>query len=193
VSDLLPILIGIVVVNDLAYARLPGRCPFLQAGAEPRAGVAATAAIVLTLLLTAAIFRFVDAALLVPLDHAELRLLACVVIVVAAVPAAELAVQSFAASHAQGAAQWPPHIMVNGAMLSAVLVATDKFAALLPAMAWAVATGAGFGLLMAAYADARRRLHTGEVPLPLRGAAIVLVTGGMLTLAASGLSGLLRS
>lgn len=192
-SDLLPILVGIVVVNDLAYARLPGRCPFLQAGAGPRAAFAATAAIVLTLLLTAAIFRLVDASLLVPLDHAELRLLVCVVIVVAVVPAAEAAVQAFAAPTARGAVQWPPHIMVNGAMLAAVLVATDKFAALLPAMAWAIATGTAFGLLMAAYAEARRRLHTGEVPQPFRGAAIVLITGGMLTLASSGLSGLLRS
>lgn len=192
-SDLLAILIGIVVVNDLAYARLPGRCPFLHAGNEPGPALAATAAIVLTLLLTAAIFRFVDAFLLAPLDHAELRLLACVVIVVAVVPAAEVAVQTFAAPAARGLVQWPPHIMVNGAMLAAVLVATDRFNALLPAMAWAGATGAGFGLLMAAYAQVRRRLHTDDVPQPFRGAAIALITGGMLTLALSGLSGLLRS
>lgn len=192
-NDFVAIMVGIVLANELALPRLPGPVPFLGQGAEPRAALGTTAAIVLTLLPTAAIFLLADAFLLVPFEHTELRLLASTVIVVAVAPVVEAAVGYPGSPIAPGKAPWPPHIVVNCAMLAGALAVTGRFATLASAMAWAAGTGAGFGLLMAACAESRRRLRAGDVPQPFRGAAITLITGGMLSLALQGLSGLLRN
>ncbi len=61
-------------------------------------------------------------------------------------------------------------------------------------LAGAALAGAGTGLvftaLLAALAPLRERVAAADVPAPLRGSAIALVTGGLLAIALSGVTGL---
>lgn len=190
-SDFFPILIGIVLIDDLVLTRLPGPYPLLlRTGIGPGPALAAVLAISAVLMLTAAASCGIDSWLLGPLNHPELRLIAGTLVVVTAVPLVEFAFH--AARPTLAPAVWPARLTVNCAMLAAVLVSTGKFPTLGPALTWAAGTGLGFGLTTILYAELRRRLAAGDVPEPFRGAAIALVTGGILTLAFNGLAGMLR-
>lgn len=191
-TDLLPILVGIVLVNDFVLARFLGPCPFLGPRPTLPGAMAATLAVSVTLVASAMLAWALQAWLPEPLGHGKLQLLATTLAVVIMVPMLEAASEVSLVSKRLAPVPWAGHVMVNSSMLAAVLVSTGKFSAPGMAIVWAAGTGIAFGLTLLLYAEVRDRLASGDVPPAFRGPAIALLTGGILSLACRGLGGMLR-
>jgi electron transport complex protein RnfA len=183
-TNLLAILIGAALVNRLVLVRFPAFGPL-----PVRAGV-----LVYTLALTLAmaVTWLFDASLFQALDLRELRLPTLILATAAATPLAAVAARLMSPTPGGAASGSQPLIMINGALLGAGLLATREPATLMSAIGWAFATGLGFVLILVLVSEMEKRLEAADIPPPFSGAAIMLVTAGLMSLAFSGIAGLVR-
>jgi electron transport complex protein RnfA len=85
-----------------------------------------------------------------------------------------------------------PLIAADCAVLSAALYNGQQGLNLLESVLLGGAAATGFGLLLIIFATLRSRISRADVPRPLRGLPLELLTAGLLALAFSGCSGLVR-
>ncbi len=187
-TDFLAILVGVALVNHLVLARYPAFSPLAARRGRLRLPRAHAFAMTLALTLAMATVWLLDSKVFQDLGFRELRLPVLILAAMAAVPLAALPARMTGPAAAPGRAL----LTIDCAMLGAALLATRELPTLTAAVAWAVATALGFLLLLPLLADIDERLESAEVPPRLAGAAIMLVTAGLMSLAFSGVAGMVR-
>ena len=85
-----------------------------------------------------------------------------------------------------------PVLASNCALLGVELLNSTASRSFVAALFYGAGASLGFGLALALIAGLRERLQHADVPLPFRGAAIVFVTAGILSLAFLGFAGFAR-
>ncbi len=191
-ADLIVILVGIVLANQFVLVRFPSIAPPVEPGCRRQASLAVLSATTLVLALAAALAWLAVAWLLEPAGLLELRLLVIILSVVGVAAIVTPLLRRARQGVSRTADPARSLVMVNAAALAVALLATRESGTLLDTLAWATGTGLGFALLMQAFAELRARLDAGTTPAPFRGTAIALVSAGIVALAFSGLSGILR-
>ena len=86
-----------------------------------------------------------------------------------------------------------PLITTNCAVLGVALLNTSQSESFLQALAYGIGAGLGFCLVMILFAGLRERLAVADVPVPFKGAAIALVTAGLMSMAFIGFAGVIRN
>lgn len=191
-TNLLAILIGAVLVNQLVVVRFPALWPLAPDAKNLSLPPAASLVMILALAMGVAITWLTDAWLLQALDLRELRLLALLLATISAVPLVMLLAGLAGTTRQQALGPYRPLITTHCVLLGAALLVTHDPATLNSAIAWALATGIGFSVILALFAQLRERLEAADVPAPFQGAAIALVTAGLMSLAFSGIATVAR-
>jgi len=189
-SDLLLIIVATVLVNNFVLVKFLGLCPFLGAGAKLETAVGMSLATTLVLTLASAFSYLIDTWLLQPFDLEYLRLLSFILVIAGAVQFTELLIRRSSPILYQVLGLYIPLITTNCAVLGVALLNIRQSHTLLEAIAYGIGAGLGFFLVMALFAGIRERLDAADVPQAFRGAAIALVTAGMMSLAFIGFTGL---
>ena len=83
-----------------------------------------------------------------------------------------------------------PLITTNCAVLGVALITTREQSSLAAAVVTGFGAALGFTLVLMMFAALRERLDTADVPRPLKGSAIALVTAGIMSLAFMGFAGM---
>ena len=191
-TDLALIILATVLVNNFVLVKFLGLCPVL--GASTRLDTAAGMSLATTFVLTiaAAASYLIDTYLLVPFQLEYLRLLSFIVVIAASVQFTELFVRHSSPMLHQVLGIYLPLITTNCAVLGVALLNTRQSGNFIEALAYGIGAGLGFGLVMVLFAGLRERLDGADVPVPMRGPAIALVTAGMMSMAFIGFTGMLR-
>jgi electron transport complex protein RnfA len=132
----------------------------------------------------------VHAWLLEPFGLEYLRTLAFILLIACVVQLAELVVRAQNPLLHEMLGVFLPLITTNCAVLGVALLNLEQRHGLLESLVFGASAGAGFGLVLVAFAALRERLESGELPETFRGAPIALVTAGLMALAFLGLAGL---
>ena len=85
-----------------------------------------------------------------------------------------------------------PLIASNCALLGVALLNSAASRSFVAALFYGAGASVGFGIALALIAGLRERIARADVPMPFRGAAIVFVTAGILSLAFLGFAGFAR-
>lgn len=191
-TEILVIVVGAALVNNFVLVRFLGLCPLLGTGArlDTAAGMSAATAIVLTV--TAVLTWLLNDFLLVPLGLGFLRIIVFIMIVAGAVQLTELVIRRLSPLLHQRLGIYLPLITTNCAVLGVALLNAGEAGSFMEALALGLGAGLGFALVMVLFASLRERLEAAPVPVAFRGAAIALVTAGMMSLAFVGFAGLGR-
>ncbi len=191
--DLLLIILATVLVNNFVLVKFLGLCPLLGASTrlETAAGMSLATTFVLTL--AAALSFLVDHWLLIPFELEYLRLVSFIVIIAAAVQFTEMFVRHASPLLHQVLGIYLPLITTNCAVLGVALLNTHQSTRFVEALAYGIGAGLGFCLVMILFAGLRERVDAADVPAPFRGAAIALVTAGLMSMAFIGFTGLFRA
>jgi len=83
-----------------------------------------------------------------------------------------------------------PLITTNCAVLGVALLNLQMSHNLMQSLAYGFGAALGFSLVLLLFAGLRERLDRADVPAPFQGAAIALVTAGLMSLAFMGFAGL---
>ena len=83
-----------------------------------------------------------------------------------------------------------PLITTNCAVLGVALLNVNKEHNFIESLTFGFSAAVGFSLVLVLFAAMRERLAVADVPLPFQGAAIGMITAGLMSLAFMGFSGL---
>lgn len=192
-ADYFAIVIGLALVNQFVLARTAAAGPFplhpaALAGTSLRL-LAITAVVTGAALIGSLLDRWVIA----PLDLGTWRLAADALVIVAL---AELA-EKFLARDGSRLGRDPesdlPLITINSVALGLMLLLIADELSLAGALLYGAGTGVTFAAVTLMLNGLRERLDAADIPASWRGAAIIVVSAGMLSLALTGLSGIVRN
>ena len=191
-SELFVILVGTALVNNFVLVRFLGLCPFLgvSRNLESAAGMSLATAFVLTLSSAAA--YLLQEYVLAPLGLEYLRTIAFILVIAASVQLTEIMVRRTSPVLHQVLGIYIPLIATNCAVLGVALLNVQQSKGFVQSVFYGFGASAGFALVLVMFAAIRERLEAADVPAPFRGAAIALMTAGIMSLAFIGFSGMAR-
>jgi len=191
-TEYLLILVSTVLVNNFVLVQFLGLCPFMSVSrkVETATGMALATTFVLTL--SSVSSYVVNEYVLLPLGLEYLRLIAFILVIAAVVQFTEMIVHKTSPLLYQVLGIFLPLITTNCAVLGVALLNTQKQHTFLESAIYGFGAAVGFSLVLILFAGMRERLTAADVPKPFKGAAISLITAGLMSLAFMGFSGLVK-
>ena len=189
-TELALILLGTILVNNFVLVQFLGLCPFMGVSKklETATGMALATAFVLTL--ASAASWIVETAVLQPLDLIYLRTPAFILIIAVLVQFTEMVMHKNFPLLYNVLGIFLPLITTNCAVLGVALQSVTKGFTFLHSLFYGVGAAVGFALVLVLFAAMRERLDVADVPAPFSGAALSMITAGLMSLAFLGFTGL---
>lgn len=186
------ILLGAVLVNNVVLVRILGLCPFMGVSKKLETATGMGAATTFVLTLGCGTSYVIDHWLLLPYGLEYLRTLSFIVTIAAIVQLTELVVQKTSPVLHQVLGIYLPLITTNCAVLGIPLLNINLKHDFIESLLFGFGSSIGFTLALTLFAGLRERLDGADVPALLKGNAIALITGGIMSLAFMGFAGLDR-
>ena len=189
-SEFAIILLSTVLVNNFVLVQFLGLCPFMGVSnkLETAIGMATATTFVLTL---ASVCSFlVHTWILVPLQLTFLKTISFILVIAAVVQFAKMFIEKTSPLLYRVLGVFLPLITTNCAVLGVALQNTNKSHTFLESTFYGFGAAVGFSLVLILFSAMRERLAVADVPLPFRGAAVGMITAGLMALAFMGFAGL---
>jgi len=186
------ILVSTVLVNNFVLVKFLGLCPFMGVSRklETATGMALATTFVLTLSSIAS--YLVNEYLLAPLGLEYLRTITFILVIAVVVQFTEMVVHKTSPMLYQVLGIFLPLITTNCAVLGVALLNVQQQHGFLQSAVYGFGASVGFSLVLILFAAMRERINVADVPEAFRGAAIALITAGLMSLAFMGFSGLVK-
>ncbi len=189
-ADYSILLIGAVLVNNFVLVQFLGLCPVMGVSnkLESAIGMAGATTFVLTLAAFTSWLTFEW--VLKPLGLEFLRTLAFILVIAVVVQFTEMMVRKSSPLLPKTLGVYLPLITTNCAVLGVALINVTRGFGLVHATLYGFGASLGFSLVLVLFAAMRERLAVADVPVPFKGAAISMITAGLISLAFMGFAGL---
>lgn len=186
------ILVSTVLVNNFVLVKFLGLCPFMGVSRklETATGMALATTFVLTLSSVAS--YLVNEYLLAPLGLEYLRTITFILVIAVVVQFTEMVVHKTSPLLYQVLGIFLPLITTNCAVLGVALLNVQQHHGFLQSAVYGFGASVGFSLVLILFAAMRERITVADVPEAFRGAAIALITAGLMSMAFMGFSGLVK-
>jgi electron transport complex protein RnfA len=186
------ILVSTILVNNFVLVKFLGLCPFMGVSRklETAAGMGLATTFVLTLSSICAYLS--NAYLLAPLGLEYLRTITFILVIAVVVQFTEMVVHKTSPLLYQVLGIFLPLITTNCAVLGVALLNIQEQNDFIESGLYGFGAAVGFSLVLVLFAALRERIAVSDVPVHFQGAAISLVTAGLMSLAFMGFSGLVR-
>jgi electron transport complex protein RnfA len=189
-ADYSLLLIGAILVNNFVLVQFLGLCPFMGVSnkLESALGMASATTFVLTLASLCSWVTFEW--LLKPLGLEYLRTISFILVIAVVVQFTEMVVRKASPVLYKTLGVYLPLITTNCAVLGVALININKGFGLVASTLYGFGAGAGFSLVLVLFAAMRERINAADVPKPFQGAAVGMITAGLISLAFMGFAGL---
>lgn len=202
-NEWLAITIGAILVNNMVLARILGICPFLGVSKKLSTALGMSGALIFVMTIASFVASVLYNCLLkvklsVPalglqnVDIGFTKLLLFIVVIAALVQIVEIVMQKFSQPLYAALGIYLPLITTNCCVLGAAELNSKFDRGILASTVFGLCSGVGFALAVVLFASIRERLAIAKIPRPFQGAAIALITAGILAMAFMGFSGLVR-
>ena len=204
-NEWLLITVGAVLVNNIVLSRILGICPFLGVSKKIKTALGMAGAVIFVmgiasfatsvlyhLMLSAKINIRIGSFQIQNLDIAFTKILVFIVVIAGLVQIVEILLQKFSPALYGALGIYLPLITTNCAVLGAAELNAASGRGILASTVYGICSGIGFGLALILFASIRERLELSRIPKMFQGAAIALITAGILALAFMGFSGLVK-
>ena len=188
--DLGLIFVAAVLVNNFVLTQFLGLCPFVGVTGRLDNALAMGAATAFVLTLSAAVTHLLEHLVLAPLDLEYLRVLTFIVIIASLVQLTQITIRAISPLLHQVLGIYLPLITTNCAVLGVALLSLGQGFDFGDTLVYAFGASIGFTLVMVVFAAMREQLVEAQLPVAFRGAPIVLLSAGLLSLAFMGFRGM---
>lgn len=190
-KELIIILIGAALVNNVVLSQFLGLCPFLGVSkkVETAAGMGGAVIFVITIasLLTSIVHKFV-----LKQFHIEyLQTIVFILLIAALVQFVEMFLKKSMPALYSSLGVYLPLITTNCAVLGVALINVQKEYGILKSVVNGFGIALGFTISIIILAGIRERCEHNDVPESFKGSPIVLLTAGLMAIAFCGFAGLL--
>ena len=187
---LLAIVFVAILANNIVLSQFLGICPFLGVTKKIETSTGMGIAVIFVMTLAAIVSWLVYNFILDPLNLAYLRTIAFILVIAGLVQLVEMILKKTNPTLFRALGIYLPLITTNCTILGVALLVIDNSYGLVETIVFSIATGAGFTLAMIIMAGIRERLELVSMSQFFKGAAVTLVTAGILSLAFMGFKGI---
>ncbi|HET9680306.1 MAG TPA: electron transport complex subunit RsxA [Gammaproteobacteria bacterium] len=184
------ILISTVLVNNFVLVRFLGLCPFMGVSRKLESAIGMSFATTFVLTLSSVCSYLINQYLLGPLNLEYLRTISFILVIAAVVQFTETIVRKTSPLLYQILGIYLPLITTNCAVLGVALLNVQEQHSLAASAVYGFGAAVGFSLVLILFSAMRERLAAADIPVPFKGAAIGLITAGLMSLAFLGFTGM---
>lgn len=188
--DVLLLIAGAALVNNVILARFLGLCSFMGVTTRVDTAVGMGMATTFVITVSSMIDWGVETWLLVPLDLGYLRTVTFILVIAGAVQFTEMSVRKLSPALFQLLGIYLPLITTNCAVLGVTLLLVEGHMSFLNSTLFALASSLGYSLVMVMFAGLRERLAVSDAPRLFEGPPLGFITASLLALAFMGFSGI---
>lgn len=190
-KELIIVLIGAALVNNVVLSQFLGLCPFL--GVSKKTGTAAGmgAAVIFVITLASALCSLVYNYVLVKLGMEYLQTIVFILLIACLVQFVELVLKKHSRALYNALGVYLPLITTNCAVLGVALINVQDEYNLVTSIVNGFGTATGFTIAIIIMAGVRERIEQNDVSKSFQGSPIVLITAGLMAIAFFGFAGLI--
>ncbi|WP_317930647.1 electron transport complex subunit RsxA [Halioxenophilus sp. WMMB6] len=190
-TEFAAILLGTVLVNNYVLVQFLGLCPFMGVSNKLESAIGMAGATTFVLTLASICSYLVYTWILSPLELEYLRTIAFIMVIAVVVQFAKMFIEKTSPLLYRVLGVFLPLITTNCAVLGVALQNTNKGYNFWQSSLYGFGAAVGFSLVLILFSAMRERLAAADVPLPFQGAAIGMITAGLMSLAFMGFAGLI--
>lgn len=191
-SEYLLLFVGTVLVNNFVLVKFLGLCPFMGVSGKLETAIGMGVATTFVLTLAAACSYLVNQYILLPLELTYLRTLSFILVIAVVVQFTEMVVHKTSPTLYRLLGIFLPLITTNCAVLGVALLNINEQHNFMQSLIYGFGAALGFSLVLVLFAAMRERLAGADVPSPFKGAALAMITAGLMSLAFMGFTGLVK-
>lgn len=198
-KEMMLILVGAALVNNVVLSQFFGLCPFLGVSKQVKTAASMGGAVIFVITISSAVASLIYDFVLVRFNLKYLQTIVFILVIAALVQLVEMFLKKTSPGLYQALGVYLPLITTNCAVLGVVLQNVQKeytyaemgWKALLASVVNGFGTAAGFTIAIVIMAGIRERIAYNDIPRPFQGAPIVLLTACLMAIAFFGFSGLI--
>lgn len=190
-KELLIILIGSALVNNVVLSQFLGLCSFV--GVSTRINIAAGmgAAVIFVITIASAVSNLIFNFILVPADLTYMQTIVFILVIAALVQLVEMFLKKYSKGLYSALGVYLPLITTNCAVLGVALINVQKDYGFVASVVNGFGTAVGYTIAIIILAGIREKMENNDIPFSFKGSPIVLVTAGLMAIAFFGFAGLL--
>ena len=189
-TSLLSISLGAILINNFIFSQFLGICLFLGCSNKMDTAAGMGLAVILVMGLASALCWMINEWILMPLDLGFMQTVAYILVIASLVQFIEMFLKKSVPSLYSALGIYLPLITTNCAVLGVVLLNTQNSYNFIESVVYGITGGIGFLVAICLLASVREKIEFADYPKAFEGFAIALVTGGLLSLAFMGFSGM---
>ena len=188
--DYLLILVSTILVNNFVLVQFLGLCPFMGVSSKLETAMGMSLATTFVLTLSSVCSYLTYEFILEPLDITYLKTISFILVIAVVVQFTEMFVRKASPVLYKVLGVFLPLITTNCAVLGVALLNIKKENDFIESVFYGFGAAVGFSLVLILFAAMRERIAVSDVPMPFQGAAIGMITAGLMSLAFMGFTGL---
>lgn len=188
--EYLLLFISAILVNNVVFSQFLGICPFLGVSKKLDTAVGMGAAVTFVVTIATLVTYAIQKLVLDPYEIGYMQNIAFILVIASVVQMLEMILKKISPALFQALGVFLPLITTNCMILGVAITVIQKDFNLGESVVYAIATAIGYTMAIVIFAVIREQLAKTNVPAPLAGIPIALVTAGILAMAFMGFAGL---
>ena len=189
-TNLVLIVIGSALINNVVLNQFLGICSFLGVSKQMKASASLGGAVIFVITIASAVASLLYDFVLLPLGLEFMKTIVFILVIAALVQIVEMFLKKTSPAIYKALGIYLPLITTNCAVLGVALTNVQDGYNFIQSVLSGFGTAVGYTLAIVLLASIRTRIREEDIPAPLRGAPIVLISAALMSIAFMGFSGL---
>ena len=189
-QSLILILVTGALINNVVLNQFLGICSFLGVSKQMKASISLGGAVIFVITIASAVASLLYDYVLAPLGLDFMKTIVFILVIAALVQVVEMFLKKKSPAIYKALGIYLPLITTNCAVLGVALTNVQDGFNFIESVLSGFGTAAGYTIAIVLLASIRGRIREEDVPAPLRGAPIVLISAALMSIAFLGFSGL---
>jgi electron transport complex protein RnfA len=188
--NLLLIIVSGALINNVVLSQFLGICSFLGVSQQMKASASLGGAVIFVITIASAVANLLYTYVLAPLELDFMKTIVFILVIAALVQIVEMFLKKKSPGVYKSLGIFLPLITTNCAVLGVALTNVQNDYNFIESVLSGFGTALGFTLAIVLLAGIRSRIKEEDLPAPLRGAPIVLISAALMSIAFMGFAGL---
>ena len=189
-KSLIMIVIASALINNVVLNQFLGICSFLGVSKQMKASASLGLAVIFVITIASAVASLLYDFVLEPLGLDFMKTIVFILVIAALVQVVEMFLKKTSPAIYKALGIYLPLITTNCAVLGVALTNVQDGYNFIQSVLSGFGTAVGYTIAIVLLASIRTRIHEEDIPAPLRGAPIVLISAALMSIAFMGFSGL---
>jgi len=190
-SEMILVLVGAALVNNVVLSQFYGLCPFLGVSKQVKTAASMGLAVIFVITIASAVASLIYSLVLVPFNLEYLQTIVFILVIAGLVQFVEMFLKKSSPALYNALGVYLPLITTNCAVLGVALTNVQKEYDFVTSVVNGIGTSVGFTIAIVIMAGIRERNADNTIIRPLQGMPIVLFTAALMAIAFNGFAGLI--